>query len=143
MNLFALLTWNPQYLLHPLLHYVLTAVGLGLCLYLFATLKVELRAAHPDRIADQQRIEALEGALIDARLALQQVETNLRDVEQQTGMLVPPTPSRSGLNLSKRTQVLRLHRAGENASGIATSLGLPRGEVELLIKVQSMMLEQV
>ena len=143
MNLPALLTWNSQFLIHPLLHYVLTAAGLGLCLYLFATLKVELRAAQPGRIADQQRIEALENALAEARLALQQVENNLRDVEQQTGMMVPPAPSRSGLNLSKRTQVLRLHRAGENVSGIATSLGLPRGEVELLIKVQSMMMEQV
>jgi hypothetical protein len=47
------------------------------------------------------------------------------------------------LNLSKRTQVLRLHRAGEGSAAIATSLGLPRGEVDLLIKVHGMVLEQI
>ncbi len=143
MNPFALLAWSPQYLLHPLLSYALTAVGLGLCLYLFMTLKVEIRGLLPGRTEDQQRVEALESALGEARLAVQQLENDLREVERQTGMLVAPAPSRSGLNLSKRTQVLRMHRTGEGPAGIAASLGLPRGEVELLIKVHSMVLEQI
>jgi len=143
VNPIALLTWGPESLLHPLLTYILMAVGLGLCLYLFTTVKVEIRGLQPGRSADQQRIQALEGALGETRLALQQLENDLREVERQTGMLVAPAPARSGLNLSKRTQVLRLHRAGESSSGIAASLGLPRGEVELLIKVHSMALEQI
>jgi DNA-binding NarL/FixJ family response regulator len=143
VNPVALLAWNPQYLLHPLLNYALMAVGLGLCLYLFMTLKVEMRGLLPCRIEDQQRVEALESALGEARVAFQRLENDLREVERQTGMLVAPAPARSGLNLSKRTQVLRLHRAGESSSGIAASLGLPRGEVELLIKVHSMVLEQI
>jgi hypothetical protein len=36
-----------------------------------------------------------------------------------------------------------MHRTGEGPAGIAASLGLPRGEVELLIKVHSMVLEQI
>jgi hypothetical protein len=143
MNPVALLTWSPEYLLHPLLNCALTAVGLGLCLYLFMTLKVEMRGLLPGRIEDRQRVEALESALGEARLAVQQLESDLREVERQTGMLVAPTPSRSGLNLSKRTQVLRMHRTGEGSAGIAASLGLPRGEVDLLIKVHSMVLEQI
>jgi DNA-binding NarL/FixJ family response regulator len=143
MNPVALLAWSPQYLLHPLLSYTLTAVGLALCLYLFMTLKVEIRGLLPGRIEDQQRVEALESALGEARLAVQQLENDLREVERQTGMLVAPAPSRSGLNLSKRTQVLRMHRTGEGSAGIAAALGLPRGEVELLIKVHSMVLEQI
>ena len=143
MNPVALLAWNPQYLLHPLLNYALTALGLGLCLYLFMTLKVEIRRLLPGRVEDQQRVEALESALAEARLTVQQLENDLREVERQTGMLVAPAPARSGLNLSKRTQVLRLHRSGESSAAIATSLGLPRGEVDLLIKVHGMVLEQI
>lgn len=143
MNLVALLARSPEYLLHPLLNYALMAVGLGLCLYLFMTLKVELRGLQPGRVGDQQRVEALESALEEARLAVKKLENDLREVERQTGMLVAPSPARSGMNLSKRTQVLRLHRSGESSAGIAASLGLPRGEVELLIKVHSMALEQI
>jgi DNA-binding NarL/FixJ family response regulator len=71
------------------------------------------------------------------------LENDLREVERQTGMLVAPAPARSGLNLSERTQVLRLHRSGQDSSEIAASLGLPRGEVDLLIKVHNMALEQI
>jgi len=143
MSPVALLAGRLEYLLHPLLSYALMAVGLGLCLYLFMTLKAEMRGLLPCRIEDQQRVEALEGALGEARLAVQQLENDLREVERQTGMLVAPAPARSGLNLSKRTQVLRLHRAGEDSAAIATSLGLPRGEVDLLIKVHGMVLERI
>ena len=143
MSPVVLFAGSPEYLLHPLLSYALMAVGLGLCLYLFMTLKVEIRGLLPCRIEDQQRVATLESALGEARLAVQQLETDLREVERQTGMLVAPAPARSGLNLSKRTQVLRLHRAGEGSAAIATSLGLPRGEVDLLIKVHGMVLEQI
>jgi len=143
MSPVALLAGRLEYLLHPLLSYALMAVGLGLCLYLFMTLKVEIRRLLPGRVEDQQRVEALESALAEARLTVQQLENDLREVERQTGMLVAPAPARSGLNLSKRTQVLRLHRSGESSAAIATSLGLPRGEVDLLIKVHGMVLEQI
>jgi DNA-binding NarL/FixJ family response regulator len=143
MNPVVRLAGSTEYLLHPLLSYILMAVGLGLCLYLFMTLKVEIRRLLPGRVEDQQRVEALESALAEARLTVQQLENDLREVERQTGMLVAPAPARSGLNLSKRTQVLRLHRSGESSAAIATSLGLPRGEVDLLIKVHGMVLEQI
>ena len=74
MNLVALLARSPEYLLHPLLNYALMAVGLGLCLYLFMTLKVELRGLQPGRVGDQQRVEALESALEEARLAVKKLE---------------------------------------------------------------------
>jgi hypothetical protein len=130
-------------LILPLVFCALLVAGMGPCLYLFITLKAEMRALLRGRQGDRDRVQALEKTLAEARLAIQRLEGDLREVEQQTGMLVPPAPSKSGLNLSKRTQVLRRHRAGEDSAGIATSLGLPRGEVELLIKVHRMVLEQI
>ncbi|HEX5430868.1 MAG TPA: hypothetical protein VFW83_02800 [Bryobacteraceae bacterium] len=52
----------------------------------------------------------------------------------------PPAPvyPRSGFNYNKRVQALRLLRRGENAAHISTALGIPRCEVDLLIRVQRM-----
>jgi hypothetical protein len=130
-------------ILQPLAFCGLLAVGLGLCLYLFITLKREIGGLLRRRGEDQIRVEGLEAALAQARLAVQALETDLREVERQTGMLVAPAPARSGFNLSKRTQILRLHRSGKDSAGIAAAMSLPRAEVELLIKVHRMVVEQI
>jgi hypothetical protein len=42
------------------------------------------------------------------------------------------------LNLSKRTQAIRLSRRGESADKIAAALNLPSREVQLLLKAQQL-----
>lgn len=42
----------------------------------------------------------------------------------------------SGMNLNKRVQILRLSRRGESAAHIASLLGLPQSQVELVLKLQ-------
>jgi DNA-binding NarL/FixJ family response regulator len=135
--------WNPECMLQPLVFYILLAAGLGLCLYLFVTLKAEICGLLRRSLEDRQQVQSLESALGGARLAVQALENDLRAVERQTGMLVAPAPARSGLNLSKRTQVLRMHRAGQDSTGIAAALALPRSEVDLLIKVHRIVVEQI
>ncbi|HUO32444.1 MAG TPA: hypothetical protein VMU80_24730 [Bryobacteraceae bacterium] len=129
--------------LHPLVCYVLLAIGMGLNAYLFVTLKAELRALARSRNEQRSQLAALEETLAEARRSIRQSQADLREVEQQTGMLVAPAAARSGLNLSKRTQVLRLHRAGHDTAGIATALALPHAEVDLLIKVHRMVIGQI
>jgi hypothetical protein len=143
MSALPAIAWNPEFLLQPLVFYVLLAAGIGLCLYLFASLKGEIRGLLRRSLEGRQKVEALEGALGDARLAAQALESDLRDLAHQAGMLVAPAPVRSGLNLSKRTQVLRMHRAGQDTAGISAMLALPRSEVELLIKVHSIAVKQI
>ena len=52
------------------------------------------------------------------------------------------TPStvhlQTSMNLTKRVQILRLHRRGESPSHIATSLGVPQAEVDLVVKLNRM-----
>ena len=48
-----------------------------------------------------------------------------------------------GLNLSKRSQALRMHRRGEAPAQIAAALNIPSQEVELLIKVQRIVLSNM
>ncbi|MGA2736020.1 MAG: hypothetical protein ABSG65_01060 [Bryobacteraceae bacterium] len=130
-------------MLQPLVYYVLLAVGFGLCIYLFVSVKIEIRGALRRCLHERRQVQALEAALEDARLAVQSLETDLRAVERQTGMLVAPVAARSGLNLSKRTHVLRMHRGGQDTADIAAALALPRSEVDLLIKVHRIVVEQI
>jgi hypothetical protein len=143
MMAFLALAWSSEIVLQPLLSYVLLTAGIGICLYLFVTLKTEIRGLLRRNLEERQRAETLETAVAEARRVLQSLEADLRAVELQTGMLVAPAPARSGLNLSKRTHVLRMHRAGEDGAGIAAALALPRSEVELLIKVQRIAMDQI
>jgi len=126
-----------------LLFYALAAMGILLCLYLFVTLKYEIRIVFRRHLAEQQRVGDLEARLGEARLAMERLESDLREVERQTGMLVAPPPTRSGLNLSRRTQVLRMHRSGQDSAAIAAALSLPRAEVDLLVKVHRIVVEKL
>jgi len=72
------------------------------------------------------------------RAGYEEARARLDDLEQQSVQMVAPPPSLSGLNLNKRGQALRLHRAGADPANIARSLQLPEAEVELLLKVHSL-----
>lgn len=128
-----------EWILSPALQYAVEAVGLGLCLYLFFTLKHEARLLE---LRGANRQNALEVTVKALEAAIEEMKCGLREVEEQTGMLVAPAPLPSGLNLNKRLQALRMYRRGESPEKIAASLQLPQTEVELLLKVQRIVLEQ-
>jgi hypothetical protein len=129
-----------DWILHPLVQYVLLGAGLFLCLYLFFTLKLEIRAV-------ETRLKAQATVLTDAisaiRSTVDEIRAEIREVREQTGMLVAPTPAKSGLNLNKRGQVLQMYRRGQSPEQIAATLGLPLTEIDLLIKVHQIVLDQV
>jgi DNA-binding NarL/FixJ family response regulator len=81
--------------------------------------------------AEGRRAE-YESALDALRLELNACAGQLRDLQQQPAC---PAPPGGGLNLSKRSQALRLHRRGESAQQIAAALHIPQQEVDLLLKV--------
>src|SRR5579864_2818134 len=83
-------------------------------------------------------LPALQGAQTEIA-ALQQnldeITARMQDAEERAGVLVPPSAPKSGLSLSRRTQVIRMARRGDRPDNIAASLSVPRREVELLLKV--------
>lgn len=108
------------------------ALGLLAALFLFLSLKREPAGDAREWKDEIERIrENLEGRL-------ESLDTRLRAAEDRSTALVPPAPLRSGFNLNKRTQVLRLSRQGEKPAGIAAALQLPRAEVELLLRVEEL-----
>lgn len=135
------------WLIHPLVLYAMLAVSLALCLLLFVTVKAEMRAM---AVRERRRREALETEVDTARAeadALRAGMTALRtavdEVRETSGALVAPAPPRSGLNLSVRAQVLRRYRLGEEPDAVAAALGIPRAEVDLLIKVNRILTDNL
>jgi hypothetical protein len=115
--------------------YALQAVGSIATLFIFLTLKQEIRRLKLR--LDRQQTDEITAAR-DLKLRLEEITLRLRDSEDRAGVLVAPHPPPSGLNLTKRSQVIRMSRRGERAENIAASLSLPRGEVDLLLKINAL-----
>src|ERR1700687_5055003 len=111
--------------------YALVAAGSIACLFVFLTLKQEIRSLK-SRLDRQQAGEV--AAAWNLKVRFEEITLRLRDSEERAGVLVAPEPARSGLNLTKRSQVIRMSRRGERAENIAASLSLPRWEVDLLLR---------
>jgi len=87
----------------------------------------------------KQRESVLEAAW---RQRADLLELRIAELDEISRLLVPPVPPASGLNLSKRSQALDLLRRGEDCKRVAETLSLPRNEVELLRKVQTLLAPQ-
>jgi hypothetical protein len=110
-----------------LLPYLLIAAGLLSTLALFFALKREIRA----------QIRRQKARLEEIAVRIEEVKRPPEKQEPEPAETFVPTPLRAGLNLNKRVHAMRMLRRGEDVSYIAAALGVPRREVELLIRVQS------
>jgi hypothetical protein len=119
----------------PLAPYALTALGFAVCLFLSLSAESRLRrykaSLGRERTAETRLLRELEAKVAE-------LSERLRDAEDRAGMLAAPVPPKSGLNVNKRTEVLRLSRRGEQAENIVALLGIPKREVELLLKVYAL-----
>jgi hypothetical protein len=116
----------------PLAPFLLIGINSVLCLFFFLCLEHEMRIMN---LRWKRRQNAQESAAQELKTQVAGLSTRMLDAEERAGVLVAPAPPRSGLNLNKRTQVIRMSRRGEQAETIAASLNLPRREVELLLKI--------
>lgn len=113
--------------------YGLIALTLVVCLVLFVSLKREIRRLELACGAQKAQLEA--AAQLTTK-CLSEVRAEMESLEDRSQLLVPPVPSKSGMNLNKRTQAIRMLHRGEAPEQVAAALGLPLGEVNLLWKVQ-------
>jgi hypothetical protein len=119
-----------EWILNPALSYAMTATGMALCLYLFVSLKRDLRTCEA---RSMKKLAALE---TEWNAKMENLDERWKELSQISDLLVAPAPPRSGLNLSKRSQALQMFRRGETPQDISAALSIPRNEVELLVKVQ-------
>ena len=127
---------NLNWLVHPIvLGYLLLGIGLSLCLYLFCTLKREIQVLGLRRFSKHQVLEA----------ALDQLYARVNTLESHPPgpaepVLVQVPPSTSSLDLTRRSKILLMSRRGERPEQISALVGVPRNEVELLLKIHQMVL---
>jgi len=119
-------------ILHPVVSYVLLALSLGLCTFLFLTLKRDLRVLEKKHARQCRQLAA---CLEQMGTRLGEIERQFREVEEQVSAAPTFTPPRPGVNLTRRTQILRMFRRGERPEQIAAALSVPQNEVDLLLKV--------
>jgi DNA-binding NarL/FixJ family response regulator len=115
----------------------LTALGLSGALALFLSLKREFEARSR---RESERVEAILARLEEADT--QRAPAPIPTIEPD---YVAPSPilNLTMLNLSKRVQVMRMLRQGEDTRSIAAALGLSRAEVQLLASVRTISGEEM
>lgn len=100
-------------------------------LWLYLKLRSQLRLVALETVNPQQVSELTSG--LSARLSL--CESRLDGADRGRKDHAEWASQAQSLNLNRRGQVLRLHRRGESAAEIASSLRMGQGEVKLIIKV--------
>lgn len=115
----------------------LLALGLLAALALFVSLKYEIRV---QARKDRARMDAVLKRLQEAA----ETPTRLPEAVPAAEAVVSEfIPLRSGLNMNKRVQAIRLLRRGEDAGHVAAALGVTRREIELLMRVQKLSAQRV
>ncbi len=116
----------------PLAPFLLIALNSALCLFFVLYAKHDMRAMQ----LRWKRLHTSQKSTIEVlKIQIAELSERVLDAEDRTGVLVPPAPPQSGLNLNKRTQAIRMSRRGEQPDKIAAALSLPQREIELLLKV--------
>lgn len=106
--------------------YAAVALGLAATLILFLSLKAEM---HRTTRRERRRLDEALARLEEAQSTAESARVSIP--------VVVPVSGPSGINVSRRVHAMRLLRKGEDSSHIAAALGIPRSEVELLLRVQT------
>jgi hypothetical protein len=116
--------------------YASLALTLAVCAYLFITLKRDLR------VIETRHLRSGETLRTQLKELAEELETVRRELEIMEQKSDPCATVARTLGPGVRIQALRMIKHGEGPENIAVALGLPRNEVELLIKVQRLLAEQ-
>jgi len=124
--------------MHLILALAACMLTLAGALLLFFNLKREVAVVRADAAALEERWKTEADHL---RRALQALAQELE--EERRAALDRLAGPKQGMNLTRRSQALRMHRLGQSPENIAAALGISRREVDLLLKVHQTVLETV
>ncbi|SPE23306.1 conserved exported hypothetical protein [Candidatus Sulfopaludibacter sp. SbA3] len=123
-----------------MLYWILPALAVAFFLGLFLYLRrqvasMRLASAERRKSAAASAASQAAGAAASA-VALAAELSALR--QEMDSLVAPPDFAGQELNLNRRTQALRMQRRGESPATIAAALRVPRNEIDLLLKIQSL-----
>jgi len=123
------------------------AIGCGLMLAavaasFFTTLRARaaIRAARQLAATTEVRLQA---EVASVRKSIEALSGQMQEVEQRSRVASVPAIPKPGMNLTRRSQALRMHRRGDRPDQIATALEIPLQEVDLLLKVHRIVMSSV
>jgi hypothetical protein len=122
-----------DWLTNPVTFYSGAAVCLLTSLALFVSIKIEMARA-------LSRVEVSEVAGEADDLAVRGLKVEIERLRESVARLEASRaaqPTGAGIDLTKRAQVIRMHRRGESISSIAAALEIASGEIALLLKVHA------
>lgn len=115
----------------PIALCAVTGGGLLGSLGLWITSKIEINAVRTEVSGSR--------AAIDNQVSELARSVDLLKIDRETET-APPVPSLNrSLNLTKRSQIVRMYRRGETEASISAALQAPRNEVELVLKLDRML----
>ena len=121
--------------------YGLVLGGVALSLFALYRAKTMVRAMEQRAAAERKQVseESKELQRAVESMGAQLLELRREPVPAATMAAQP----KAGLNLSKRSQALRMHRHGDAPERIAAALEVPRQEIDLLVKVHQIVMSTV
>jgi hypothetical protein len=114
--------------------------SLGLSLLALARTRALAQQATRDaRVAREEQ----ESEMAAMRQTMEELAAQVQEIRIQPPAVPQPGTQRAALNLSKRSQALRMHRRGETPQKIAAALEIPRQELDLLLKVHRIVMSNI
>jgi hypothetical protein len=120
-----------------LLPYMVSAVGLIASLGLFSGMARRIRKNRKQLAGCEASLQSEAAQLTNA---INELKRRIADLESAELRNVNDPQPVSDLSGAARGRVFKLHRAGQASSDIAHKLRLSKGEVELLIKAQKIVM---
>ncbi len=118
----------------------LAMAALGVSLYaLYGAQKL----CHGARVAMKTVREECAAAIEAAQTQYAVVASELQSARMQPPVEILPGTPKPSMNLTRRSQALRLHRKGDSSERIAAALEVPQQEVDLLVKVHQIVLNNL
>jgi len=133
-----------EWISYPITQYTISGLGLISSLTLWASSKAEIRRV---RRTVKNSLAELERGVTDLNASIDDVRRTKTTAPEPAPVAAPvpaPAPAAApisimqGLNLTRRTQILRMKRRGEGPQSIAAALQIPVGEVSLILKMEQL-----
>jgi hypothetical protein len=124
------MSFNFEWILSPLTTYAITGTGLLALLFLWFGAKIDASKCRREITTMKEVTDS----------ALRDLASKVNDIVSRPAPEPPQEYSSidQSLNLTRRARALHMRRRGEEPHTIAAALGISRGEVELLFKLDQM-----
>jgi hypothetical protein len=119
---------------------LLPYVGLGISLILFLGLFCNLTRALSKMRGRMAKLEAQVQQVTELTARIGAFERRIEELERGVPASEASVGKTGSLNGTVRSKVLKMHRLGQPSERIADSLRVPKGEVELLVKVHQIVM---